>query len=123
MKVGGAHAPTHGHPWAVLMKKIEGVREFMCGATIICSRWILTAAHCFAHQTYVRPGLGKIFSSKWYKCNNIEIQTRAKSILVIKFFNSEFLRSKTENCSIIVHFFFRVCLFDEKFLNFFSANK
>ncbi|CAG5106049.1 Oidioi.mRNA.OKI2018_I69.chr1.g2659.t1.cds [Oikopleura dioica] len=49
--VGGSWSPMYGHPWAVMMKKQEGVRSFVCGATMICSKFVLTAAHCFADQT------------------------------------------------------------------------
>ena len=52
--VGGSHSPQNGHPWSVMILKTEGTRQFTCGATIICNKWILTAAHCIAHQSYYR---------------------------------------------------------------------
>jgi hypothetical protein len=45
--VGGSWAPMYGHPWAVMMKKQEGVRSFVCGATLICSKFVLTGYKSF----------------------------------------------------------------------------
>ena len=52
--VGGSHSPQNGHPWSVMILKMEGTRQFTCGATVICNKWILTAAHCIAHQSFHR---------------------------------------------------------------------
>ena len=53
--VGGSQTQPHSHPWSVMIKKSEGTRIFVCGATVICKRWLMTAAHCIAHQSYFSP--------------------------------------------------------------------
>ena len=43
--VGGGATEAHAIPWQVGLVSSGNSRPF-CGGTIICSRWIMTAAHC-----------------------------------------------------------------------------
>lgn len=45
--VGGDVAPLGSFPWQVLVEFAAGG---ICGGTIIASRWVVTAAHCFANK-------------------------------------------------------------------------
>ena len=45
--MGGKEAKPNAYPWTVALTGFPEVGNFFCGATIISSRFILTAGHCF----------------------------------------------------------------------------
>lgn len=45
--VGGREAEPHSYPWAVALTGFPKEGKFFCGATIISSRFLVTAGHCF----------------------------------------------------------------------------
>nr|XP_002122383.1 transmembrane protease serine 9 [Ciona intestinalis] len=49
--VGGTRAYPFSHPWMAMLLKKEGRRTFLCGATVICDKWLVTAAHCLNKQS------------------------------------------------------------------------
>jgi len=49
--VGGTRAYPFSHPWTAMVIKRENERKFLCGASIICKHWLVTAAHCTNRQT------------------------------------------------------------------------
>jgi len=49
--VGGSRAYPFSHPWTAMFLKREGEKVFVCGASIICNQWLVTAAHCMNRQT------------------------------------------------------------------------
>ncbi|XP_074048864.1 kallikrein-15-like [Macrotis lagotis] len=51
--LGGEECPPHSQPWQAAI--FEGSR-FNCGASLISSRWLLTAAHCYTGKMRVRLG-------------------------------------------------------------------
>ncbi|XP_020863901.1 neurotrypsin isoform X3 [Phascolarctos cinereus] len=55
--IGGRNSLRGGWPWqaALRLKLSHGDRRLLCGATLISSCWVLTAAHCFKR---VRGGGG-----------------------------------------------------------------
>lgn len=45
--VGGSEAREHSHPWqASLQMKTSSGFSHICGASVISSNWLVTAAHC-----------------------------------------------------------------------------
>nr|XP_039249032.1 uncharacterized protein LOC120326755 [Styela clava] len=69
--VGGSRAFPFSHPWTVMIQKSEGNRTFICGATLICQQWLMTAAHCLDQQSEYKntpdldPNMYKIFIGRW----------------------------------------------------------
>lgn len=69
--VGGSRAFPHAHPWTVMIQKTEGNRTFVCGGSIICNKWIVTAAHCLdkqdgnTNEPDLNPDLYKLFFGRW----------------------------------------------------------
>ncbi|XP_044526960.1 kallikrein-15-like [Gracilinanus agilis] len=51
--LGGEECRPHSQPWQVAL--FEG-RRFNCGASLISSQWLLTAAHCYTSKMRVRLG-------------------------------------------------------------------
>jgi len=49
--VGGSRAYPFSHPWTAMILKWEGKKKFLCGASIICKHWLVTAAHCTNRQS------------------------------------------------------------------------
>ncbi|XP_064103370.1 trypsin-1-like, partial [Macrobrachium nipponense] len=47
--VGGEQALVNEYPWQVALSKSNLYRPY-CGGSIICNKWVLTAAHCVAGQ-------------------------------------------------------------------------
>lgn len=45
--MGGKEALPHTYPWTVALTGYPQLGNFFCGATIISSRFLITAAHCF----------------------------------------------------------------------------
>ena len=50
--VGGEETDPHEIPWQVALVKNSGYQ--FCGGTIICSKWVMTAAHCLGGSFKVR---------------------------------------------------------------------
>lgn len=55
--VGGSEAPAHSWPWAVAVYIGSGPSlsnyRFVCGASLISSRYVLGAAHCVSHNNRI----------------------------------------------------------------------
>jgi len=49
--VGGSRAYPFSHPWTAMVLKWESGKKFLCGASIICKHWLVTAAHCTNRQS------------------------------------------------------------------------
>nr|AET34914.1 prophenoloxide activating enzyme III [Macrobrachium rosenbergii] len=59
--VGGEAAPLRAWPWMVVLRGNIGGRSFwFCGGTLISSRFVLTAAHCFKKQLGVTLEFARI---------------------------------------------------------------
>lgn len=43
--IGGYECPIHSQPWQVYLTYDDGER--WCGASLINSRWAVSAAHCY----------------------------------------------------------------------------
>lgn len=50
--VNGDESSVHSWPWQVRVRPCNGYRKctFLCGGSIISSRWVLTAAHCIPYR-------------------------------------------------------------------------
>ncbi|XP_066450666.1 transmembrane protease serine 6 isoform X1 [Eleutherodactylus coqui] len=64
--VGGTQAQEGEWPWQASLQ-VRG--SHICGGTLVTDRWILTAAHCFIHDSFATPEvwtviLGKVRLSK-----------------------------------------------------------
>lgn len=56
--VGGLSASEKSWPWMVGLKKYEeNNKEYLCGATLICPKFVISAAHCLEHRQYYKPEL------------------------------------------------------------------
>ena len=57
--VGGGEAPKHAYPWQISIlwsdKEWHTSASHICGGSIISSKYILTAAHCFHESIYTTP--------------------------------------------------------------------
>ena len=54
--VGGGEAPKHAYPWQISILWSDKVTaSHICGGSIISSKYILTAAHCFHESIYTTP--------------------------------------------------------------------
>jgi len=64
--VNGDESSVHSWPWQVRVRPCNGYRKctFLCGGSIISSRWVLTAAHCLEGESqrgiYVENDIGLI---------------------------------------------------------------
>ena len=48
--VNGEEAERHRYPWQVMVAK-AGTKRPKCGGSLVSSRHVLTAAHCFVHTS------------------------------------------------------------------------
>ena len=45
-RIVGGYTPKNNKPWAVRLIIFPGVKDFICGGTLINKRYVLTATHC-----------------------------------------------------------------------------
>ncbi|XP_062847080.1 trypsin-2-like [Trichomycterus rosablanca] len=62
--IGGYECPMHSQPWQIYLTYDDGVR--WCGASLINSRWAVSAAHCYVSANRLALHLGEhnIFSDE-----------------------------------------------------------
>uniref|UniRef100_A0A8C5N5N8 Peptidase S1 domain-containing protein n=1 Tax=Gouania willdenowi TaxID=441366 RepID=A0A8C5N5N8_GOUWI len=61
--IGGSPAPRGSWPWLVNLQLDGGL---MCGGVLVDSSWVVTAAHCFAGESYWTAVVG---DENYYHCN------------------------------------------------------
>lgn len=73
-RVVGGHCTTQRDwPWqvALYLRHSDGSNVFTCGGSLVAPNWILSAAHCFGHDAFDRPG-------DWTVVNDVETFTPFK---------------------------------------------
>ncbi|CAF1119745.1 unnamed protein product [Rotaria sordida] len=75
--VGGRQALAHSHPWQVLLSN----RGQFCGASILNTRWLITAAHC-VNGTHPRSLLAEFGMHDRYRIEPSRVARTIKQIVV-----------------------------------------
>ena len=71
--VGGAEADPNSIPWQVAL--VTPNQEVFCGGTIICSKYILTAAHCTV-EDFAEPGSFEVVAGEHDTLDHSDQATR-----------------------------------------------
>ncbi|CAF2501338.1 unnamed protein product [Rotaria sp. Silwood2] len=75
--VGGRQALAHSHPWQVLLNN----RSQFCGASVLNTRWLITAAHC-VNGTHPKNLLAEFGVHDRYRMESSRIARTIKQIVV-----------------------------------------
>jgi trypsin len=62
--IGGTAAPTGSNPWQARLSITKSNGTYLCGGSLIASRWVMTAAHCIPGATSIQVTLGDTTMSK-----------------------------------------------------------